>query len=348
MATIIVGAGFAGISTAYHLARRGVREILVLEREQGPGTYASGRNAGLLRQSSHDEALAPLLRSGSRAARRILSRIPGALTRSGSLILGPRVKRLRAGLRAGIRDAGDIVAGLAGPALFDPEDAIADPHALLGAYLAGARRRGVVLSCCEELTGIRVEAGRVAAAETSRRTLVADRIIVAAGAWSAGVAGLAGSREITLENRRRHLFRGQLDRPDAHRMPFVWHDGDGVYFRPEGDGMLLSPCDAVTHPARPPEVDLLQKEALAEKLAGTFGALGEWRVGPGWACLRTFAPDERFLIGPDPTIGGLFWVAGLGGHGMTASWAVGRLAAECFLGRADPGSLDPRRFGSRG
>jgi D-arginine dehydrogenase len=75
-----------------------------------------------------------------------------------------------------------------------------------------------------------------------------------------------------------------------------------------------------------------------------FGDLGEWRIGTGWACLRTFAPDDRFLIGPDPRSAGLFWVAALGGHGVTASWAVGRLAARTLLGRAKPGPFDPRRF----
>ena len=68
-ATVIIGAGFAGIATAYHLARRNVRDIVVLEREEGPGMHASGRNAGLLRQSSSDPATAELLRTGARAAR---------------------------------------------------------------------------------------------------------------------------------------------------------------------------------------------------------------------------------------------------------------------------------------
>ena len=46
---VIVGAGFAGAATAYHLARRGVTNILLLEQESIPGFHSSGRNAAMLR-----------------------------------------------------------------------------------------------------------------------------------------------------------------------------------------------------------------------------------------------------------------------------------------------------------
>jgi D-arginine dehydrogenase len=339
MGLVIVGAGFAGVATAYHLARRGVKGITVLEREAGPGLHASGRNAGLLRQSSHDDTLVPLLRRGARAARRVLRGVPGALQPSGSLILGESIHGMRGGARARIRDAAPFVPGLKGPALHDPEDALIDPIALLGRFLEAARARGVEFRFEERLVG--VKGARI---ETTKRTLDAPRLVVAAGAWSEEVAALAGSRAVSLEARRRHLFRGSVGECDPAAWPFVWHETEGVYFRPESGGVLLSPCDAEPHPARTPEVDARCHDLLAGKLAAVFPEVGDWRVGPGWACLRTFAPDERFVIGPDPHVSRLFWVAGLGGHGVTASWAVGRLAAEVLLGRADAGPFDPRRF----
>ena len=126
--------------------------------------------------------------------------------------------------------------------------------------------------------------------------------------------------------------------------PFVWHEDDGVYFRPESGGVLMSPCDVEAHPVADPQYDDRQRDVLAERIDSTFGALGEWRIGNGWACLRSFAPDQRFVIGADPHVAGLYWVAGLGGHGVTASWAVGRLAARVILGQEDPGPFDPGRF----
>lgn len=343
MKLVIVGAGFAGIATAYHLARRGVREILVVEREEGPGVHASGKNAGLLRQSSHDPALVPLLRAGARAAKRILAGIPGALRPCGSLILGAGVSRLRGGSRARILPAADIVPGLKGKALYDPEDAIADPHALLQAMLTGARRRGVTFAFGEEIVQVRIRGGAVAAVRTTERMMAVDAVVVAAGAWTGAVAALAGSTAVEILPRRRHLFRGHLQSAEGADWPFVWHEDEGVYFRPEGDGFLLSPCDVEPHPPSVPLVDPNQREALAAKVHHVFDALGEWSVGSGWACLRTFAPDERFVIGHDPAIGGLFWVAGLGGHGMTAAWSVGRLAARVFLKECDAGPFDPSR-----
>jgi len=71
---------------------------------------------------------------------------------------------------------------------------------------------------------------------------------------------------------------------------------------------------------------------LAEKLARAFPALASARVVSAWACLRTFARDERFVIGRDPELDGFVWVAALGGHGMTTSAAVGRLGAAAVLG----------------
>lgn len=344
METVIVGAGFAGVSTAYHLARRGSRGVLVLEKETAPGMQASGRNAGLLRQSCDDPEIAALLLRGARAARRALRDVPGSIRRTGSLILGNGIGRLTAGPNARVVDASEIVEGLAGRALYDPDDAVIDPQAFLGFFVAGARRGGVAFGFGERVTAVRTARGRIEGVETNKRKIPAKTLVVAAGAWAGEVAALAGSHGIAIEPRRRHLFRGGIDRPEGRAWPFVWDEERGVYFRPEGDGMLLSPCDAEPHPSADPEVDPRRRDELARKVLSVFGVLGEWQLGAGWACLRSFARDERFVIGPDPAVKGLFWVGGLGGNGMTSAYAVGRLAAQVILGRRAPGPFDPRRF----
>jgi len=341
---LIVGGGFAGIATAYHLARRGVSDIVVLEREQGPGYHASGRNAGLLRQSTHDPALAPLLRTGARFARRALAKVPGGLIGAGSLILGGQAEELHPGPDARMRPAAELVEGLDGRGLHDPSDAIIDPHSLLQIYENQARARGVRFSYGEEVLGIEQDDGKVRAVQTNRARHPAKNIIVAAGAWACEVAALAGSHLFDPQIKRRHLFHASLYGRDTTRWPFIWDDQLGIYFLPEGPGLLASPCDTDPHPATEPEYDPTKKELLAERLAEHFAELGDWRIGPGWACLRTFAPDHRFVIGRDPQVSGLFWVAALGGHGVTTSWAVGRLAAQVFLGRQSAGAFDPARF----
>jgi glycine/D-amino acid oxidase-like deaminating enzyme len=78
---------------------------------------------------------------------------------------------------------------------------------------------------------------------------------------------------------------------------------------------------------------------LAEKIQRFMPALSEVAVSRGWAGFRTLTPDGRFVIGWDPTIENFFWVAGLGGHGMTTSAAVGALAAQLLIG--GPGKKSP-------
>ena len=343
---LIVGGGFAGIATAFHLARRGVENLVVLEREQGPGFHASGRNAGLLRQSSADPALAPLLHAGSRFARRALARRPGGLIGAGSLILGEHSDQLHAGPDAAMRPAAELLDGLTGRGLYDPSDAIIDPHTLLQIYESEARAKGVEFAYGEQLLDIEAEKGRIRAVRTNRTThRPASDLIVAAGAWACEVAALAGSDLFEPQILRRHIFHATLADRDTTNWPFVWDDDRGVYFLPEGPGLLASPCDVDPHPPGDPVFDPAKRELLAARLAEKFAGLGDWRLGPGWACLRIFAPDNRFVIGRDPKIEGLFWVAALGGHGVTSSWAVGRLAAEVYLGRKSPGAFDPARFG---
>ena len=55
---VIIGAGFAGAATAYHLSRRGISDILLLEQESIPGFHSSGRNAAMMRQCVPDPDLA--------------------------------------------------------------------------------------------------------------------------------------------------------------------------------------------------------------------------------------------------------------------------------------------------
>ena len=65
-----------------------------------------------------------------------------------------------------------------------------------------------------------------------------------------------------------------------------------------------------------------------------------------WACFRTKAPDGSFVIGWDRAAENLFWVGGLGGHGMGSSWEIGRLATQRFIHPNQTANqpFDPSRF----
>ena len=73
--------------------------------------------------------------------------------------------------------------------------------------------------------------------------------------------------------------------------------------------------------------------ALAEKLAAAIPSVASLPIRAGWTGLRTFTPDRRPLLGPDPEVEGLYWAVGLGGAGVTSAFAVGELVAAKILGK---------------
>ena len=145
---------------------------------------------------------------------------------------------------------------------------------------------------------------------------------------------------------RRHLFVSPpIDWVDP-TWPFVWDVAHDIYFRPEGEGLLLCACDQTELPPGDPPIEESVKELLAEKIERFMPALSGVSISRGWAGFRTLTPDGRFVIGRDPKIKNFFWVAGLGGHGMTTSSAVGELAADLLLGAPETRSAPfaPDRF----
>jgi D-arginine dehydrogenase len=189
---------------------------------------------------------------------------------------------------------------------------------------------------------------------STRDEVIRTRVLVnAGGAWANTVAAMAGANPLPLSPCRRHLFvSAPLHWVDAS-WPFVWDVSHDIYFRPEGEGLLLCACDQQeTGPCDPP-LDAAVAELLAQKIDDYMPALAGVAIKKRWAGLRTLSGDGRFVIGWDPEVAGFFWVAGLGGHGVTTSSAVGSLAADLIITgmrahAAGPGapaaSFSPSRF----
>lgn len=347
---VIVGAGFAGAATAFHLARRGVKKIVLLERERIPGYHASGRNAALGFSSIEEPDAAALAREGLEFIRGEATILAGheIFRPCGSLLVAAnentadRLRTMVSRLDEGAAwwNAEEVLRGipiLAGAnflgALWAPRDGVVDVHSLLRLYLKETTASGgacVVYSA--PVCGITARHGQAFEVQTPVGSWSCAAMVNAAGAWATEIGRLAGSPLPPFQPRRRHLFVGKPHFAVEPHWPFVWHADVDTYFRPEGDGLLLSPCDASPHPAVEPTTDENAKLLLAEKIGRAFPRLAHLAIAQSWACLRTFAPDERFVVGRDPEIEGFVWVAALGGHGMTTSAAVGRLGAQAVLG----------------
>lgn len=349
---VIVGAGFAGAATAYSLARRGVTDVLVLEQESIPGFHASGRNAAMLRQCVSEPELTKLALDGAEFIRNLPGDWPEPVffKNNGSLLLGSGAgwDKLKcdgetgrqvgiAGIEEWTPEQARRRVPLLSEAEFDgalwcASDGIVDIHALLSGYLKFAASRGAQIRYNAAVKSVRAGNGADIEIDTGDGAIGCKVLINASGAWANAVAAQAGARAMPLRPCRRHLFVSPpLAWVDA-RWPFVWDVTHDIYFRPEGAGLLLCACDQTELAPGDPPVDDSVKEMLAEKIERYMPGLAEVSISRGWAGLRTLTPDGRFIIGWDPQVTGFFWVAGLGGHGMTTSFAVGELAAQLLIG----------------
>ncbi len=363
---VVIGGGFAGAATACFLARGGARGVVLVEAEDQFGAHASGLNAAMARQLTADPVTTDILMASVAG----MTRDDGFWTDRvevrplGSLLLvgfeeGPLVKAAaRAagrGLDCRVVDREEAVARV--DALRDTEfdraiwtgsDGVVDIHALLWRYLTAAKTHGAMLVSGARVEAVEVEAGRVRGVRTTRGAVRCRIVVNAAGAWANRIAASAGLPPLAMQPYRRHLMTTPpLPFVNPH-WPFVWDIAHEYYFRPEVGGLLLSPGDQ--DPAEPGRVlrDPKALETLAEKLSRYCPRLAGVPVSRWWAGLRTITRDKRFAVGWDSRLEGFFWVAGLGGHGMTASCALGALAADLVMGRptdeAWRTALDPMRL----
>jgi len=345
---VIAGAGFAGAATAWALARLGAGPGLILERETTYGVHASGRNAGLLKVSEEAAIVRTLAVRTDARVRAIEAVEPEIIRRTGGLTLYPaelaaapdalRDHLTRDGVASERLDAAAVRSRFPflrhvsfETALWCATEGIVDVHALLTHYLRSARAGGFTLRTDCGVDDLVVEAGRVVGVETPAGPVRAEVVIDATGAW-AGRLG-RGAPRLPLQPMRRHLFVSGPVEDAGRALPFVWYEGPDFYFRSEGDGLLLSPCDETPLEPCLPSTDASAAEMLADKLSRHAPGLRDLSLRKTWACLRTFAPDRRPLIGPDPALPGLFHVSGLGGFGVMTSAAVGELAAARLTGR---------------
>jgi D-arginine dehydrogenase len=365
---LIIGAGFAGAATAYHLARRGVRDTILLEQEAIPGFHSSGRNAAMIRQCVPEPALFELTRAGAAFLRNLPVDWPEAVSfkQNGSLLLGSGdgwnklQKDAEIGRRLGVEvelwtpsQARRHVAALEDAhfdgAVWCATDGVIDIHGLLLGYLKYACAHGAQVYYGADVCAIRRTAEGAFELRTNKQVITARRIVNATGAWANVVAQMAGASALPLRPYRRHLFTSpRLTWVDSS-WPFVWDVTHDIYFRPEGEGLLLCACDQQELPPGDPPLDPTIRELLAEKIHRYMPGLERVSIHRYWAGFRTIANDGRFVIGWDPQAEGFFWVAGLGGHGVTTSSAVGALAADLLTAdrHKEAEAFSPARFSKR-
>ena len=206
-----------------------------------------------------------------------------------------------------------------------------DVAALLQMYVTRASAAGAVVHRSCRLDRAERANGRWVLHHASG-TVRADIVVNAAGAWADEVAARFGAWPCNLRPLRRTIAIARTEQPVSPAWPLVATVDEGFYFRPEGPNVLISPADETpSEPcdARPDEADV----ALAIDRVNRVTDLAIRSVVTTWAGLRTFAPDRNPVVGFDPDVAGLFWLAGQGGYGIQTAPGVG----------PPRGGTDPRR-----
>ncbi len=339
----IVGGGLAGLATAWALAERGIGDVVVLERGPALAAQASGRNAAMCRALAEDDAWTELTATGAALLRSpppslatgplVDDRGAALLTRSPATRAALVARATRHRIRCHPLDLARLarwpdLAITADDGLWFPDDGVIDLAGLVAAMAAAARRAGARVWLDADVEAVRpTERGGVELI-TSAGVVVAAAVVNAAGAWAGELAVRAGVDDPGYQARRRHVFALAAD-PSTADAPIVWDvDEREWYVRPAGAELWASACDS--QPAAPGDVAPVTT-AFAELRDRLPPGLATAALRRTWACQRTFSPGGAPVIARDPARPWLCWVAGLGGHGVTASLAVGRRAAEVVV-----------------
>jgi D-arginine dehydrogenase len=212
-------------------------------------------------------------------------------------------------------------------AFLEPGSQELDVDGLLQGFLRGAKRRGaqLVLGTAVE----RIERANGSWLVTTQRGSWRAKILVnAAGAWADTIAASAGLRPLGLQPKRRTAFT--IPMPAEIRMtdwPLVNDVAEQFYFKPDAGRLFVSPADATPSPpvdAHPEDLDVAEGVMRLERAT----TLDVRQVSRSWAGLRTFAPDGKPIVGPDPDCDAFIWLAGQGGSGIKTSPALSRACAS--------------------
>lgn len=368
---VIVGGGCMGCSVAWHLARRGITNVVLVEREAQLAAGSTGRNAGGVRhQFSHPANIALSIESIGMMAR--FEEVVGApidFHQDGYLFLlekqasvaafqknvdlqrahGVDVQWLTAAEAAALAPGLDVTGVRA--ATFCAADGVADPNGVTMGFAKGAQALGVEVVRETEVTGLRLRGGRVAEVRTSKGDISTPLVVNAAGPWAKSIGRMLGV-DVPVEPERRHIFialpsrGGSWDEPgNAGTVPtsklLVIDFETSFYFHREGGGLLFGMGDPDEKPGFDITVrwDFLPK--VIEVAMRRLPALGDAAVSHAWAGLYEMTPDHNPIIGPSSDVEGFHTIAGFSGHGFQHAPAAGRILADLIAGRDPKFDLSP-------
>ncbi|WP_439541578.1 GcvT family protein [Hyphomicrobium sp.] len=374
---VIIGGGIVGCSTAYHLGKMGLKDVLLLER----GKLTSGSTwhaAGLVGQLRSSANITQLL-GYSVALYDKLEAETGLATgwkRNGGLRLAcneerwTEVKRQATtatsfGLDMQLltpKEAQDLwplmqVDDVVGAA-FLPTDGQASPSDITMSLAKGARQGGVTIKEGVSVTAIEVERGVIRAVVTDQGRITCEKVVICAGQWARQVGQLAGVNIPLVSMQHQYLITEKIDGVTAS-LPTLRDPDRLTYWKEEVGGLVMGGYEPNPMPwtetklGEPFEFQLLDNdlehfEPLLELAAGRVPAMQSVGIRQFINGPESFTPDGNFILGEAPEVRNIFVGAGFNAFGIAAGGGAGMALAEWVAKGEPPYDLWPvdiRRFG---
>ena len=356
---VVVGGGVMGLSTAYHLARAGVTDVVLVEQGE-LGSGSTSKAAGGVRAQFSDAVNIELGRRSLETFQTFESTFGQAidLHRVGYLFLLDRPEHVEAfernvalqnemGVPSRVLEVAEAKAlsplisteGLLAAA-YSPTDGHCTPESVVNGYARAARRAGARLVRGCTVTGIDCRAGSVTRVVTDRGVTATDTVICTAGAWSRGVGAMAGVDLPVVPLRRQVLTTAPIAGLDPHT-PFTIDFSTSFYFHGEGPGLLLGMSD----PHETPGFRLTESDqwlgGLAEAIERRAPALSDVGLRAGWAGLYEMTPDHNALVGEAEDVSRFLYATGFSGHGFLMGPAIGEVMRDLYLRRTPVVDVSP-------
>jgi sarcosine oxidase subunit beta len=363
---VIIGGGVMGASAAYHLAERGMKNIILLEKENFFGQGATGRCAGGVRyQFSTEinvklsiESLPMLERFKEEIGQEVNYKQCGYLlvatnkkdagifkhnvemqNRLGvptQLLSGDEVRR-----RLPLMKFEDAIAGT-----FNQKDGTVDPNSVVMGYISAAQKLGVKVFTGAEVIGIRLSGENIEEVQISLGGVKTRMILNTAGPWASPICKMAGINLPVIPLRRQMFTTSPLKEVPAD-FPFVIDFAKSLYFHREGEGLLIGMSNQNEQPGFDQNVDedfeLVNLDAAIERMPLVEKA----QRASHWAGLYEVTPDAHPIFG-NTNVNGFYVCTGFSGHGFMHGPISGKLMSEFILdgkfSSLDVSMLDLKRF----